>query len=67
MHCIQTLILTTDTAVALNQLENTVSDSQPWTREPLWKSTEVSSKRFQHTVVVAGGVGGGVQVVCTGG
>lgn len=62
VHCIQTLILTTDTAVALNQLENTVSDSQPWTREPLWKSTEVSSKeRFQHTVVVAGWVGGGVQ------
>lgn len=44
VHCIQTLILTMDTAVALNQLENTVSDSQPWTREPLWKSTEVSSK-----------------------
>ena len=44
VHCVQTLILTMDTAVVLNQLENTVSDSQPWTREPLWKSTEVSSK-----------------------
>ena len=65
MHCIQTLILTMDTAVALNQLENTVSDSQPWTREPLWKSTEVSSKEVPAHCLGWGG-GSGVQVVCTG-
>ena len=63
VHCIQTLILTMDTAVALNQLENTVSDSQPWTREPLWKYTKVSSKKGSSTLFEGGKK---VQVVCTG-
>lgn len=63
VHCIQTLILTTDTAVALNQLENTVSDSQPWTREPLWKSTEVSNKEVPAHGC-GGRVGGGEYKLC---